>query len=119
MDSREKKRRREQIAMGAESQWLRWLKDAGQVLTTLPLPPAALLDRSHWDDFVYDGGDLFDIGDFTLESLTDDQARALLALLESYVPETEKGLSWLYRSTRVRCGLPDCGLTDSDEASRE
>lgn len=85
--------------------WHLWLeKGRGKVFKAAPLPPSAFIDAYHFWDFVYAGGDCYEMEPFEESSLTDDQALKMLLALE--VTISENGMCWFYRALRDRFGFP-------------
>lgn len=79
--------------------WREWLSLHGPALKALAIPPGLTLSEAHWIDFLQNGylerhPDSYD--GFTLDGLTVEQSRGLLAVLESSPAYVEQPMvEWL------------------------
>ncbi|MDR1141674.1 MAG: hypothetical protein LBL62_08275 [Planctomycetaceae bacterium] len=64
--------------------WNKWITKHNLLLKQLPLPPSAIIDDDHFDDFAEAYGDKYPIEPFTIDLLTNEEAVLLLCTLDSY-----------------------------------
>ncbi len=97
-----------------DESWDSWLETKGNLLKFLPLPPSSLLDKHHFGDFVWNYADIYPIEGFSIKSLSNEEAAALLYIIDSYFMDynfdgcDERLLSELYCDLRTRFGLSLC-----------